>query len=75
VVEIVECMGTVDETVRTRLGFKIGRMARALEDSSLAPDPIPIDPMAAELDDPDDYATGLEPDDVRALAHDLGRQP
>jgi SNF2 family DNA or RNA helicase len=28
-VEIVECVGSVDETVRGRLGFKIGKMAEA----------------------------------------------
>jgi len=72
-IEIVECAGSVDETVRTRLGFKIGEMARALEDSSLAPDPIPIDPTDAEAEDPEEYATGLQRDDIRALADDLGR--
>lgn len=36
-IEIVECGGTVDETVRERLGFKIGAMAEALDDSSLRP--------------------------------------
>ncbi len=71
-IEIVECIDTVDETVRTRLGFKIGQMAKALEDSSLAPDPIPIDPTDAEVDDPDDYTTGLQLDDIRALAQDSG---
>lgn len=70
-IEIVECIGTVDETVRTRLGYKIGQMAKALEDSSLAPDPIPIDPTDAEADDPDDYTTGLQLDDIRALVRDL----
>ncbi|HEY4201699.1 MAG TPA: DEAD/DEAH box helicase [Devosiaceae bacterium] len=73
IIEIVECIGSVDETVRTRLGFKIGQMAAALEDSSLAPDPIPIDPSdEADVDDPDDYTTGLQFDDVRALVDDLG---
>lgn len=72
-VEIVECRGTVDETVRSRLGFKIGQMAAALEDSSLAPDPIPIDPADADAEDPEDYVTGLQFDDVFALAEDLRR--
>jgi hypothetical protein len=69
-IEIVECIGTVDETVRHRLGFKIGQMAVALEDSSLAPDPIPIDPSVIE-DDQEEDATVLAVDDVRALAEDL----
>lgn len=71
-IEIVECEGTVDETVRTRLSFKIGQMAAALEDSSLAPDPIPIDPADADAEDPEDYATGLQVDDIRAIVRDLG---
>lgn len=75
VVEIVECVGTVDETVRTRLGFKIGQMAAALEDSSLNPDPIPIDPADADAEDPEEYVTGLQVDDIKALAHDLGSLP
>lgn len=73
IVEIVECSSTVDETVRTRLGFKIGEMAKALDDSSLAPDPIPIDPIDVDAEDFEDYVTGLQLDDVRALANELGR--
>ncbi|WP_244483440.1 DEAD/DEAH box helicase [Mesorhizobium sp. 1M-11] len=74
IIEIVECVGTVDETVRTRLKFKIDQMANALEDSSLRPDPIPIDPTdVAEVDDPEEYTTGLQLEDVRALAYDLSR--
>lgn len=73
IIEIVECADTVDETVRTRLGFKIGEMAKALADSSLAPDPIPIDPVQVETSDVEDYITGLQLDDVRAIAVDLGR--
>lgn len=73
IIEIVECVGTVDETVRGRLGFKIGEMAKALEDSSLVPDPIPIDPIDVEPEDLEDYVTGLELDDIRALVTDLVR--
>ncbi|RWM21827.1 MAG: DEAD/DEAH box helicase [Mesorhizobium sp.] len=72
VIEIVECQNTVDETVRARLGFKIGQMAAALEDSSLLPDPIPIDPTDADAEDPEEYVTGLQLEDVRTLARDLG---
>lgn len=71
-IEIVECQNTVDETVRARLGFKISQMAAALEDSSLVPDPIPIDPTDADAEDPEEYVTGLQLEDVRALARDLG---
>ncbi|PYG54298.1 helicase-like protein [Rhizobium sp. UGM030330-04] len=71
-IEIVECIGTVDETVRSRLGFKIREMARALADSSLAPDPIPIDPVQVGTEDVEDYVTGLQMDDIRAIAADLG---
>lgn len=73
IVEIVECVGSVDETVRSRLGFKIAQMAAALGDSALAPDPIRIDALDAEADaeDPEEYATGLQTDDVRALVRDL----
>lgn len=71
-IEIVECVGTVDETVRQRLGFKIDQMAQALEDSSLAPDPIPIDPPEFDnADEREDFATGLAIDDIRALVADL----
>ncbi|EAS48522.1 putative helicase [Aurantimonas manganoxydans SI85-9A1] len=72
IIEIVECTRTVDETVRSRLGFKIGEMARALNDSSLAPDPIQIDPIDVEAEDFEEYTTGLQLDDVRALV-ELGR--
>lgn len=72
VIEIVECTASVDETVRTRLGFKIGEMAKALADSTLAPDPIPIDPVQVDTEDVEDYITGLHVDDVRSIAVDLG---
>ena len=68
-IEIVECLGSVDETVRERLETKIGRMAEALEDSSLKPDPIPLDPN--EIEDYEEYGTGLLPEDIHALLRDL----
>jgi len=71
-IEIVECLNSVDETVRERLSYKIGKMAEALDDSSLKPDPIPIDPN--DIDDIDDYSTGLAPDDIQALLQDLSKQ-
>jgi hypothetical protein len=72
-VEIVECIGTVDETVRHRLGFKISQMMTALNDPALSPDPIPIDP--ADLEGEDEYVTGLARDDIRALATDQVGRP
>ncbi len=71
-IEIVECLDSVDETVRERLGYKIGKMAEALEDSSLRPDPIPLDPN--DIEDLDEYSTGLAPDDIQALLKDLSRE-
>lgn len=68
-IEIVECIGSVDETVRARLGYKIGQMAEALEDSSLRPDPIPLDPL--DIEDFDEYSTGLSTDDIQALLKSL----
>lgn len=71
-IEIVECVGSVDETVRERLGYKIIQMAEALEDSSLKPDPIPIDPN--DIDDIEDYSTGLAREDIEALLRDLSKE-
>lgn len=71
-VEIVECVGTVDQTVATRLDFKIDAMGRALEDPSLRPDPIPLDPT--NIEDADEYVTGLSEDDVAALLRDLSKE-
>ena len=68
-IEIVECIDTVDETVRERLGYKIGQMAEALEDSSLRPDPIALDPN--DIEDYEDYSTGLSNDDIQSLLRDL----
>jgi hypothetical protein len=70
-IEIVECMDSVDETVRMRLNLKIGAMAEALEDSSLRPDPIALDPT--DIEDYDDYSTGLLPEDIEALLRDFNR--
>lgn len=71
-VEIVECVDSVDETVRMRLGLKIGAMAEALEDSSLRPDPIALDPN--DIEDYEEYSTGLSSDDIEALLKDFNRR-
>ncbi|WP_047534286.1 SNF2-related protein [Methylotenera sp. N17] len=71
-IEIVECIGTVDETVRERLSYKIGQMAAALEDSSLKPDPIPIDPN--DIEDFDEYSTGLASGDIELLLRDFSKE-
>lgn len=68
-IEIVECEGSVDETVRQRLEFKVGEMAAALEDSGLRIAPVPMDPDEEE----DELgAGGLDEGDVRALLVSLG---
>ncbi len=69
-IELVECIGTVDETVRDRLNLKVSAMAEALEDSSLRIDPIPLDPIS--IDDPDEYVVGIAEEDMQALLRDLG---
>lgn len=71
-IEIVECIGSVDETVRDRLGYKVGQMAEALEDSSLRTDPIPLDPT--DIEDFEDYSTGLSQDDIQALFETLSTE-
>lgn len=70
-IEIVECLDSVDETVRMRLNLKIGAMAEALEDSSLKPDPIALDPI--DIDDYEEYSTGLSSEDIEALLRDLNK--
>lgn len=69
IIEIVECEGSIDETVRQRLEFKVDAMAAALEDSGLRIAPIPMDPDEEE----DELgAGGLDEGDVRALLATLG---
>ena len=68
-IEIVECEDSIDETVRTRLNFKIGRMAQALNDASLRPDPIALDP--SDIEDYEEYGVGLTDEDVQALLQGL----
>ncbi|MCZ7607109.1 MAG: DEAD/DEAH box helicase [Planctomycetota bacterium] len=71
-IEIVECTHTIDETVRNRLDHKIGMMAVALGDPSLRPDPIALDPT--DIEDFEEYSTGLGEDDVQKLLSDLREQ-
>jgi SNF2 family DNA or RNA helicase len=68
-IEIVECIDSVDETVQSRLNYKIGVMAEALEDSSLRPDPIAIDP--GDIEDLEEYSTGLDAGDIQSLLSHL----
>ena len=44
-------------------------MAEALEDSSLHPDPIALDPT--DIEDYEEYSTGLAEDDIQALLTDF----
>lgn len=69
-IEIVECKDTIDETVRLRLNYKITAMADALNDSSLRPDPIPLDP--SNIEDYEEYSTGLSAEDIEMLLKDIG---
>jgi SNF2 family DNA or RNA helicase len=68
-IEIVECQGTVDQVVNSRLVFKVAKMAEALEDSSLRIDPLPIDVS----DDPELDPVGMDEPDVKALIENLLR--
>lgn len=68
-IEIVECEDSIDETVRERLVFKVGVMSKALSDSSLNIDPIPIDITEETEDD----STGIDVGDVNALIESLLR--
>lgn len=68
-IEIIECKDTIDETVRLRLNFKITAMADALNDASLRPDPIPLDP--SNIEDYEEYSTGLSTEDIEVLLKDI----
>jgi len=69
VIEILECRSTIDQIVRTRLGFKIDRMSAVLDDPSLSVDPIPFDP--ARFEESDDYGAGVTEDDIAAIISGL----
>ena len=69
-IEFVECEGTVDETVRLRLDFKVGQMAAALNDPGLNVTPVPIDVDEEPSDDFD--ATGLDEADIQVILASLG---
>lgn len=71
IIEIVQCQGSVDETVLYRLNTKIQQMADALEDSSLVVDPIALDP--SDIEDYEDYSVGLRDEDIQALLTDFER--
>lgn len=71
IIEIVQCQGTVDDTVLYRLNTKIQQMADALEDSSLVVDPIALDPT--DIEDYEDYSVGLRDEDIQALLSDFER--
>jgi SNF2 family DNA or RNA helicase len=71
IIEIVQCQGTVDETVLYRLNTKVKQMADALEDSSLIVDPIALDPN--DIEDYENYSVGLRDEDIQALLNDFER--
>ncbi|WP_206709792.1 DEAD/DEAH box helicase [Xanthomonas translucens] len=69
-IELVECVGTVDEAVRTRLSAKVRAMGVALNDSGLRIDPVRIDPDADE--EAQEWLVGvLDVDDVHELLKSL----
>lgn len=69
-IELVECIGTVDEAVRTRLSAKVRAMGLALNDSGLRIDPVRIDPDADE--EGQEWSAGvLDIDDVQELLRSL----
>jgi SNF2 family DNA or RNA helicase len=71
IIEIVECRGTVDETVHQRLDNKIRAMSDALNDPSIRVDPILMDPQ--DIEEYDELSAGLSEEDVEALLRDLDR--
>lgn len=69
-IEIVECINTIDETVRQRLEIKVSAMARVLEDSSLN-----ISPLHDTHDnfDMEGFDTAdMERGDIQALVDTIG---
>jgi SNF2 family DNA or RNA helicase len=72
-VEIVECRGTVDETVRARVGAKVTAMRTVLDDPSLNTEVVPVD--VALGDDVEAFNAGLDAEDVRAVIESLGVSP
>jgi SNF2 family DNA or RNA helicase len=64
-IELVECAGTIDETVRIRLELKIDTMAAALDDSELNITPL----MVVDEEEPDVGAIDIK--DIEALAAHL----
>ncbi|WP_299698827.1 DEAD/DEAH box helicase [uncultured Tateyamaria sp.] len=65
--EVVECQGTVDETVRIRLESKVSAMAQVLRDHSLRISPVwETEEMEQEVD-----SAGLDKGDVEALVEAL----
>jgi SNF2 family DNA or RNA helicase len=66
-IEVVECKGTIDETVRFRLESKVNAMAIALEDSSLNISPIQV--SDDELSETEGIA--LDTNDFEALVETL----
>ena len=68
--EIVECEGTIDETVRFRLQSKVDAMAIALSDNSLNVEPISNDEEVNELD-----SSGLDVSDLEMLCESLLDRP
>lgn len=70
VVEVLECVGTIDESVRMRLIAKVQEMAQVLNDRSLHIDPIVLDQY--EIDDEiEAEADNLQEEDIRSLLKNI----
>jgi len=69
IIEVLECPGTIDESVRHRLALKVDRMAQALNDYSLSIDPIPYDPAVTEEDE--ESVLGMSEGDLQDLIENL----
>lgn len=66
IIEIIECIGTIDETVHQRLKYKISKMAETLKDSSLHVETEPYDPPASD-DEIENEVVALDDGDVQSL--------
>ena len=67
-VEVLECSNSIDEVVRTRLEYKVKRMAEVLNDSSLS---VSSDHVEADEDDLNFGAGGMDEHDVREILRAL----
>jgi hypothetical protein len=65
-VEILQCPGSIDENVQTRLELKVTAMANALNDRSLSIGANQFIPFDAD-DDPESESENLDEDDIESI--------